>query len=181
MKPDDETSEPDAAPPAQPSGLAGMDLVRRVLEAARGAARTQGKDVGRGRRLPPARRVAGSGSRRRWSGPGPDTRDPQPLASVTRDVAKKQGWSARVAEGAADGRRSPHRRTRDAHGTARWGADRDGGIDGLGDATPNHPASSAGQNRRRGRRRSGDQPENRRPGLTVLAEGAPAYRRTRAA
>jgi predicted nucleic acid-binding Zn ribbon protein len=106
VKPDDETPDPaanTAAPPAQPSGLAGMDLVRRVLEEARGAARTQGKDVGRGRRLPPTRRVAGSGSRRRWSGPGPDTRDPQPLASVTRDVAKKQGWSARVAEGAVFG------------------------------------------------------------------------------
>jgi predicted nucleic acid-binding Zn ribbon protein len=81
------------------SGMAGMDLVRRVLEEARGVARTQGKDVGRGRRLPPSRRVAGSGSRRRWSGPGPDGRDPQTFASVTRDVAKKRGWSSRVAEG----------------------------------------------------------------------------------
>ncbi len=104
MNPDDETPGTDAAPPAHLSGLAGMDLVRRVLEEARGAARTQGKDVGRGRRLPPTRRVAGSGSRRRWSGPGPDSRDPQPLASATRDVAKKQGWSGRVAEGAVFGR-----------------------------------------------------------------------------
>ena len=84
--------------------MAGMDLVRRALEEARGAARIQGKDVGRGRRLPPARRVAGSSSRRRWSGPGPDSRDPQSLASVTRDVAKKQGWTPRVAEGAVFGR-----------------------------------------------------------------------------
>jgi predicted nucleic acid-binding Zn ribbon protein len=83
--------------------MAGMDLVRRALEEARGAARTQGKDVGRGRRLPPARNVAGNSRRRRWSGPGPDARDPQPLASVTRDVAKKQGWSGRVAEGAVFG------------------------------------------------------------------------------
>ena len=103
--PGEDTSnpEPDAGPPDRLSGLAGMDLVRRVLEDARGAARTQGKDVGRGRRLPPTRRVAGSGSRRRWSGPGPDARDPQTLASVTRDVAKKRGWSARVAEGAVFG------------------------------------------------------------------------------
>jgi predicted nucleic acid-binding Zn ribbon protein len=85
------------------SGLAGMDLVRRVLEEARGAARTQGKDVGRGRRLPPARRVAGTGGRRRWSGSGPDNRDPQPLGRAARDVAKKQGWSPRVAEGAVFG------------------------------------------------------------------------------
>jgi predicted nucleic acid-binding Zn ribbon protein len=80
-----------------------MDLVRRALEEARGAARTQGKEVGRGRRLPPTRRVAGAGSWRRWSGPGPDSRDPQPLGSVARDVAKKHGWSSRVAEGAVFG------------------------------------------------------------------------------
>ena len=94
--------EPDARPPEHLSGLAGMDLVRRVLEEARGAARTQGKDVGRGRRLPPTRRGAAAGSRR-WSGPGPDGRDPQPLGRAARDVAKKQGWSPRVAEGAVLG------------------------------------------------------------------------------
>jgi len=102
VEPDDEAADPGPQPPEQLSGMAGMDLVRRVLEEARGAARTQGKDVGRGRRLPPTRRVAGA-SRRRWSGPGPDARDPQPLASATRDVAKKQGWSSRVAEGAVFG------------------------------------------------------------------------------
>jgi predicted nucleic acid-binding Zn ribbon protein len=101
---DDEAPEPDAGPPEHLSGATGMDLVRRVLEEARGVARTQGKDVGRGRRLPPSRRVAGAGSRRRWSGPGPDARDPQPLARATRDLAKKQGWSSRVAEGAVFGR-----------------------------------------------------------------------------
>ena len=90
--------------PDQLSGLTGRDLLRRVLEEARGAARTQGKDVGRGRRLPATRRVAGAGSRRRWSGPRPDARDPQPLGGATRELAKKQGWSARVAEGAVFGR-----------------------------------------------------------------------------
>lgn len=103
MELDRDTPEPNAAPLENPSHVKGMDLVRRVLEEARGAARTQGKDVGRGRRLPPTRRVAGSG-RRRWSGPGPDARDPQPLAGATRDLAKKQGWSPRVAEGAVFGR-----------------------------------------------------------------------------
>lgn len=103
MTADDDIPEPGAAPPEHLSGMAGMDLVRRVLEEARGIARTQGKDVGRGRRLPPTRRVAGTGNRRRWSGPGPDARDPQPLASATRDVAKKRGWSSRVAEGAVFG------------------------------------------------------------------------------
>ncbi len=81
-----------------PNGLTGIDLVRRTLEEARAAARAQGKDAGRGRTVPPVpRRVAGH--RRSWSGPGPDVRDPQPLGRLTRDLAKKRGWSGRVAEG----------------------------------------------------------------------------------
>ena len=81
-----------------PGDLTGIDLVRRTLEEARAAARAQGKDAGRGRSAPPAgRRVAGQ--RRRWSGPGPDVRDPQPLGRVARDLAKKRGWSTHVAEG----------------------------------------------------------------------------------
>ena len=89
-------SDPDRIAPS--SGLTGIDLVRRTLEEARAAARAQGKDAGRGRAVPPApRRVAGQ--RRSWSGPGPDVRDPQPLGRLTRDLAKKRGWSAHVAEG----------------------------------------------------------------------------------
>jgi predicted nucleic acid-binding Zn ribbon protein len=90
------------APPEHLSRLAGMDLVRRTLEEARGAARGQGKDVGRGRSSP-TRRVAGS-SRRRWSGPGPDGRDPQPLGAATSEVARSRGWSSRVAQGSVFGR-----------------------------------------------------------------------------
>ena len=98
------TSEDDALnPPAHLEGLKGMDLVRRTLEEARGAARQQGKNVALGRYSPTARRVAGSG-RRRWSGPGPDSRDPQLLGSVTGDVARTRGWTAKVAEGAVFGR-----------------------------------------------------------------------------
>ena len=90
-------------PPPHLEGLKGMDLVRRTLEEARGAARQQGKNVGRGRHAPEHRRVGGSG-RRRWSGPGPDSRDPQLLGSLTNEVAKTRGWSGRVAEGAVFGR-----------------------------------------------------------------------------
>lgn len=93
-----------APPPAHLEGLKGMDLVRRTLEEARGAARQQGKNIGKGRRhSPTARRVAGSG-RRRWSGPGPDSRDPQLFGSLTDEVARTRGWSTRVAEGAVFGR-----------------------------------------------------------------------------
>jgi predicted nucleic acid-binding Zn ribbon protein len=89
---------PDLDRTAQPSGLTGIDLVRRTLEEARAAARAQGKDAGRGRGMASApRRVAGQ--RRSWSGPGPDIRDPQPLGRLARDLAKKRGWSLHVAEG----------------------------------------------------------------------------------
>ncbi|WP_328363006.1 DUF721 family protein [Mycobacterium sp. NBC_00419] len=97
----DDQGEDGVAPPEHLSGLAGMDLVRRALEEARGAARSQGKEVGRGGRSPSRRRgTSGNTDRRRWSGPGPDRRDPQPLGAATRDLAKSRGWSPRVAEGA---------------------------------------------------------------------------------
>jgi predicted nucleic acid-binding Zn ribbon protein len=85
-------------PEDPPADLTGIDLVRRTLEEARAAARAQGKDAGRGRATAPVQGRAG-GQRRRWSGPGPDSRDPQPLGRVTRDLAKKRGWSVQVAEG----------------------------------------------------------------------------------
>ena len=88
-------------PPPHLSGLAGMDLVRRTLEEARGVARSQGKDVGRGRYSPTPRRIAGR--RRTWSGPGPDSRDPQTFGAATRDLARTRGWSGRVAEGTVFG------------------------------------------------------------------------------
>jgi predicted nucleic acid-binding Zn ribbon protein len=100
---DDDTGRDPGGPPEHLSGLPGMDLVRRTLEEARGAARIQGKDVGRGRNLP-VRRVAGTRGRRSWSGPGADVRDPQPLGAATRDLARSRGWSTRVAEGSVFGR-----------------------------------------------------------------------------
>jgi predicted nucleic acid-binding Zn ribbon protein len=79
------------------------DLVRRTLEEARGAARSQGRNIGQGRRSPTTRRVAGTSRRRRWSGPGPDSRDPQLLGTAARDLAKTRGWTSRVAEGSVFG------------------------------------------------------------------------------
>lgn len=90
---------PAPGPPEHLAGLSGMDLVRRTLAEARDAARAQGKDVGRGRRSPTRRRVAGTAGRRAWSGPGPDRRDPQPLGVAARDLARTRGWSGQVAEG----------------------------------------------------------------------------------
>jgi predicted nucleic acid-binding Zn ribbon protein len=99
------TSGDDAKPdpPEHLAHLKGMDLVRRALEEARGAARAEGKEVGRGRRSPEPRRTPITGKRRRWSGPGPDSRDPQVLGTAARDLAGRRGWDKRVSEGAVFG------------------------------------------------------------------------------
>lgn len=86
-------------PPDRLSDVRGIDLVRRALEEARTTARGQGKEVGRGKNSPTRRVTRTPGNRRRWSGPGPDKRDPQPLGGAARDLAKTRGWSPRVAEG----------------------------------------------------------------------------------
>lgn len=93
------TDSEEPTPPEHLAALPGMDLVRRALEEARSAARGQGKQVGQGRRSPTARRAAPDGRRRRWSGPGPDGRDPQPLGGAAQELATSRGWSPRVAEG----------------------------------------------------------------------------------
>ncbi len=100
---DDPSGEGIPPLPEHLAGLRGMDLVRRTLEEARGAARSQGKDVGRGRRAP-IRKAAPTGRRRSWSGPGQDRRDPQLFGAATQDLARLQGWSDRVAEGSVFGR-----------------------------------------------------------------------------
>jgi predicted nucleic acid-binding Zn ribbon protein len=97
------TDPEEPGPPEHLAELRGMDLVRRALEEARSAARGQGKQVGQGRRSPSSRRGSRDGGRRRWSGPGPDGRDPQPLGRIAREVADTRGWSPRVAEGAVFG------------------------------------------------------------------------------
>ena len=98
----DEGDDEPSGPPDALAHLKGMDLVRRTLEEARGAAKSQGKDVGRGR-TSSAKANPARGSRRRWSGPGPDSRDPQTLAAATSELAKSRGWSSRVAEGSVFG------------------------------------------------------------------------------
>jgi predicted nucleic acid-binding Zn ribbon protein len=100
---DERAPEPEpSGPPDDLAHLKGMDLVRRTLEEARGAARSQGKDVGRGG-ASKGRPAPAKGQRRSWSGPGPDKRDPQPFGAATMDLARTRGWSTRVAEGSVFG------------------------------------------------------------------------------
>lgn len=103
MTAEDPHEDEPVGPPAYLADMPGMDLVRRTLEEARGAARSQGKDVGRGftSRVP---KETPRGRRRRWSDPGPDPdRDPQTFASVARELTRTRGWDSKVAEGSVFG------------------------------------------------------------------------------
>jgi predicted nucleic acid-binding Zn ribbon protein len=80
----------------------GADLAREALRAAReanaerAAHRSAEKD---------GRKPAGSrGRRRRWSGPGPDERDPQAFGRVVSRVALDRGWSPRLTDATVLGR-----------------------------------------------------------------------------
>jgi predicted nucleic acid-binding Zn ribbon protein len=83
----------------------GVDLARRALEQARAAAKERGVAVGRGGASPRrgAPRTQRS-SRRRWSGPGADDRDPQTFASLAAGLVRSRGWSEEIAAGAVLGR-----------------------------------------------------------------------------
>lgn len=80
------------------AGLSGYELARRALE----QAREQGKVVGKGK-ASPVRRAGARRSRRRWSGPGPDSRDPQPLGRLTGRLADDRGWKSKIGEGTVFG------------------------------------------------------------------------------
>lgn len=81
--------------PTAPNGTptTGRDLAHAALEAAKAKAKERG--------VPPGRRrpVAGGGQnprRRRWSGPGADARDPQPLGRLVSRLVSDRGWSESV-------------------------------------------------------------------------------------
>jgi predicted nucleic acid-binding Zn ribbon protein len=80
-------------PPGKP--LAGAQLARAALDAARAAGRTYTTKPG----APPRQAGDGqSGRRRRWSGAGPDPRDPQPLGRLVRRLVSDRGWEKPAAE-----------------------------------------------------------------------------------
>ena len=80
-------------------GRSGQDLAHEALAAARAKARARGTEPG-----VRTRRSRGSqGSRRRWAGPGPDQRDPQPLGRIASRLADEQGWKPHLAGGVVFG------------------------------------------------------------------------------
>ena len=79
--------------------LRGSDLARAALEAAKASAKARGRVPGsksKGKAL--GRR------RRRWSGAGPDDRDPQPLGRLASRIAVDRGWTERLQGGQVFGR-----------------------------------------------------------------------------
>ncbi|MGC4960797.1 DUF721 family protein [Gordonia sp. DT218] len=93
----------DSAVPDRPDGAgtpsSGYELARQALEEARAAARAAGKSVGQGRSSPITGVRRNAGRRRRWSGSGPDGRDPQPLGRLAGNIAKDRGWQPHIGQG----------------------------------------------------------------------------------
>ena len=83
---DADPDEPDQSAPAAPRGA---DLAREALAGARASTAARRKAAGR---TPVGQRGgAGKLKRRRWSGSGPDSRDPQPLAATLRTWVASSG------------------------------------------------------------------------------------------
>nr|WP_041760214.1 DciA family protein [Pseudonocardia dioxanivorans] len=84
--------------------MRGPDLAREALRAAREASAQRAAERA-GKDDPRRRRGAGRrGSRRRWSGPGPDERDPQPFGRLVARVSMDRGWSPRLTDATVLGR-----------------------------------------------------------------------------
>jgi predicted nucleic acid-binding Zn ribbon protein len=79
-------------------GRRGSDLARDALRAAQESARKRGRAAAPGGTGVVGRR------RRRWSGPKPDERDPQPLGRLAARLAANRGWAARLAGGQVFGK-----------------------------------------------------------------------------
>lgn len=83
------TDPGDAPPPKR-----GADLAREALDQAR--ARTAARRAAEGRSSVVGRR--GGSTRRRWSGPGPDARDPKPFGALAAQWVKRSGSAEDLAK-----------------------------------------------------------------------------------
>lgn len=75
----------------------GRDLARQALAAARAKAEARGVEPGRRKRVK-ASELNQNSRRRRWSGPGSDARDPQPLGRLMSRLAAERGWSEKLTD-----------------------------------------------------------------------------------
>jgi len=101
---DNTAALPPAVEDTDPNGggsdlRSGQDLAHEALANARAKARARGTEPGVRQR----RSRGSQGSRRRWAGPGPDQRDPQPLGRVASRLADERGWKPHLAGGVVFG------------------------------------------------------------------------------
>lgn len=78
--------------------LSGRDLAHAALAAARAKAQARGAEPGVRKRAK-ATDFAQNSRRRRWSGAGADSRDPQPLGRLVSRLSAERGWAPRLANG----------------------------------------------------------------------------------
>lgn len=83
--------------PDLPPNLAGPELARAVLDAAKVKREAAARSQPRTGASPRVRRARG------YSGSGPDPRDPQLFGSVLARIVKSRGWQQPAAEGAVFG------------------------------------------------------------------------------
>lgn len=89
---------PDGEQPGQGidgSELAGPDLARAALQAAREQSAAKRKTMGRPGKTGKLR----TRRRRGWAGAGPDDRDPQPLGRLAARIAQEHGWTEHLSGG----------------------------------------------------------------------------------
>lgn len=114
-EPPDASGEPSAAsdsrsvvpsPGDESPGTAGRgsDIARDALRAARESAAQKRLEQKRSEQRDGPRNAGKRGRRRRWSGPGPDDRDPQPFGRIVSRVSLDRGWSPRLTDATVLGR-----------------------------------------------------------------------------
>ncbi|MEC3974609.1 DciA family protein [Amycolatopsis sp. H20-H5] len=89
----------DSPLPENTDGLSGRDLAKVALEAARAKAKARGAQPGMRRGKVTGGTGGQSPRRRRWSGPGADARDPQPLGRIVSRLSVDRGWNTSLANG----------------------------------------------------------------------------------
>jgi predicted nucleic acid-binding Zn ribbon protein len=80
----------------------GADIAREALRNAREASAE--KAAQRAAQLSGRNPASARGRRRRWSGAGPDERDPQPFGRIVARVSLDRGWSPRLTDATVLGR-----------------------------------------------------------------------------
>ena len=80
----------------------GSDIAREALRVAREASAEKAAE--RTAQMSGRKPVKARGRRRRWSGSGPDERDPQPFGKLVSRVSLDRGWSPRLTDATVLGR-----------------------------------------------------------------------------